>query len=97
MTNPAEIAVTDQEKKVFRGFYEFFCQYLQEQDQEQSDNTLEFTLFLETFYPHDSNLSSSNSRPDRASSKNFETRYSTSCKFLIIKRDHIQEQFAQLF
>ena len=24
MTNPAEITVTDQEKKVFRGFYEFF-------------------------------------------------------------------------
>ena len=41
--------VTDREKKVFRGFYEFFCQYLQE----QSDNTLNFTLDLETFYPHD--------------------------------------------
>ena len=32
MTNPADIEVTDQERKVFQGFYEFFCQYLQEQE-----------------------------------------------------------------
>ena len=55
MTNPAEITVTDQEKKVIKGFYELFCQYLQEQELEPGVSTLEFTLFLETFYPHDTN------------------------------------------
>ena len=53
MTNLTENTVTDQEKKVFKGFYEIFCQYLQEQEIEPGANTLEFTFFLETFYPHD--------------------------------------------
>ena len=44
--------MTDQEKKVFKGFYEIFCQYLQEQELEPGAITLEFTFFLETFYPH---------------------------------------------
>ena len=53
MTNLAENTVTDQEKKVIKGFYELFCQYLQEQELEPGAITLEFTFFLETFYPHD--------------------------------------------
>ena len=53
MTNLAENTVTDQEKKLIKGFYELFCQYLQEQELEPGAFTLEFTFFLETFYPHD--------------------------------------------
>ena len=56
MTNLTETTVTDQEKKVIKGFYELFCQYLQEQEREPGDSTLEFTFFLETFYPHDPNF-----------------------------------------
>ena len=53
MTNPTETTVTYQEKKIFKGFFEVFCLYLQEQELEPGAFTLKFTFFLETFYPHD--------------------------------------------
>ena len=52
MTNPTE-TVTDSGKEIFKGFFEIFCQYLQEQELEPGAITQEFTFALETFHTHD--------------------------------------------
>ena len=51
MTNSTD-SVTDQEKKIFKGFFELFCQYLRDQERESGTPILRFTFFLEKFYPH---------------------------------------------
>ena len=54
MTKPTE-SIMDQEKKIFKDFFELFCYSLRDQERESGTSKLKFTFFLEKLYPHDLN------------------------------------------